>query len=339
MSYNCIFLLGPTATGKTAIAARLAALLKGEIISADSRQVYKNLDIGSGKDLSDYVLSVKELNEIKSCFPALGGTCAFAESETFSVPYHLIDVTELPAEYNVYDYQSDFYKVFSELKNRGALPVVAGGTGMYADSVIRSYKLADTSGSDELRLELEKLSYDELKNILIEEKQNLHNTTDFACKERLIRAIIIERYQKKEERGSEKSEMPHRPEIKPLVMETSFDRTLLREKIAARLKARLDCGMIEEVRLLHESGIAWERLDALGLEYRFVSRYLRGEIESKENLFEQLNFAIGRFAKRQETWFRGMEKKGVKINHLPRVADMRERLFAAIDLVLACDFE
>lgn len=323
--YNCIFLLGPTAVGKTAIGVRLAVALNGEIISADSRQVYTGLDIGSGKDLADYDVPRAV---VETCNPALAKTCG----ETYHVPYHLIDVTDLLHEYNLFDYQEDFYRAFSDITARGKLPVIVGGTGMYADCILRNYDLVPTPENPALRAELEAKSYDELKTMLIAEKANLHNTTDFADKERIIHAIEIERYLKSPACAAYKAARPPRPALRPLVLGTTLPRALVRERIAKRLRERLDNGLVEEVAGLHQNGAPWERLEQLGLEYRFVSEFLQGKIESREDLFEKLNVAIGRFAKRQETWFRGMERKGVKIHWLPENADITERFMAALGI-------
>ncbi|MBQ7158758.1 MAG: tRNA (adenosine(37)-N6)-dimethylallyltransferase MiaA [Treponema sp.] len=304
--YNCIFVIGPTAVGKTAIGVRLADKFNGEIISADSRQVYKGLDIGSGKDLGDYTLNGK------------------------SIPYHLIDVTDLSHEYNLFDYQEAFYQAFADILARGKLPVVVGGTGMYVDCILRNYDLVPTPENPVLHAELEAKSYDELKAILIAEKENLHNTTDFADKDRIIHAIEIERYLKSPECAAYRASLPPRPEIKPLVLGTTLPRTLVRERIAKRLRERMENGLIEEVEGLHANGAEWARLEQLGLEYRFVSEYLQGKLSGKDELFEKLNLAIGQFAKRQETWFRGMEKKGVTIHWLPQIDDVNERFEAAM---------
>ncbi len=326
MSYNCIFLLGPTAVGKTAIGVQLALSLDGEIISADSRQVYTGLDIGSGKDLADYTLQLSDGKRVQ-------------------IPYHLIDITNLSHEYNLFDYQEDFYKAFLDIISRGKLPIVVGGTGMYADCILRNYDLVPTPENPALRAELEAKSYDELKALLIAEKADLHNTTDFADKDRIIHALLIERYLKSAECAAYRAARPPRPAVSPLVLGTTLPRALLRERIAKRLHERLDAGMIDEVKGLHENGSAageggssWSRLMQLGLEYRFVSEYLQGSFgalgteEARALLFEKLNFAIGRFAKRQETWFRGMEKKGVVIHWLPQTVSVEERVVAALQL-------
>ena len=327
--YNSVFLLGPTAVGKTAIGVRLAVALGGEILSGDSRQVYRGLDIGSGKDLADYDVPRALVQKLK---PSLAENCG----ESYHVPYHLIDVTDLSCEFNLFDYQEAFYPAFADILARGKMPVVVGGTGMYVDCILRNYDLVPTPENPALHAELEAKSYDELKAMLIAEKANLHNTTDFADKDRIIHAIEIERYLKSPECAAYRASRPPRPEINPLVLGTTLPRPLVRERIAKRLRERMENGLIEEVQGLHEAGTAWARLEQLGLEYRFVSEYLQGKIATKDELFEKLNLAIGQFAKRQETWFRGMEKKGVKIHWLPQIDDMDARFEGALE-VFSCD--
>ncbi|WP_191014021.1 tRNA (adenosine(37)-N6)-dimethylallyltransferase MiaA [Treponema zioleckii] len=313
MSYNSIFVIGPTAVGKTAIGVQLASRLNGEIISADSRQVYKGLDIGSGKDLADYDLP------------------------TGHIPYHLIDVCTLQKEYNLFDFQEGFYDAFEDIQKRGKLPLCVGGTGMYVDSIVSNYNMIPTPENPEMYAELSAKSYDELKEILIREKEKLHNTTEFGDKERIIKAIMINRFNTSEECKKIRESLV-RPKVEPVIFGTTLERSLVREKIARRLRERLDHGLIEEVEGLHANGAEWERLESLGLEYRFVSQYLQGKIESKEKLFELLNLAIGQFAKRQETWFRFMEKKGVKINWLPREEDVNARVEAALAILNSLGF-
>lgn len=309
MSYNCIFLVGPTAVGKTAIGVRLASHLNGEIISADSRQVYKGLDIGSGKDLADYHFEGKD------------------------IPYHIIDVCTLEKEYNLFDFQTDFYDAFKKIQAAGKIPVCVGGTGMYVDSIIRNYDMIPTPENKEMEAELMAKSEEELKNILIQEKEKLHNTTEFGDKERMVKAIMINRFNISDECKRLREEFQKsKPEIKPLILGTTLERTLVRQRIAKRLRERLDNGLIEEVEGLHNQGWSYERMESLGLEYRFVSEYLEGKIESKDKLFELLNIAIGQFAKRQETWFRCMEKKGVTINWLKPVMSVEERFEHAMEL-------
>ena len=329
VSYNCIFVIGPTAVGKTAIGVRLAAALGGEVISADSRQVYSGLDIGSGKDLKDYELS---LDLVAKLNPSLAESLSSGSvsAESYHVPYHLIDVCDLSHEYNLFDFQEGFYKAFADISARGKIPVVVGGTGMYLDSILRNYDMIPMPENPELYEELNQKSYDELKEILIREKEKLHNTSEFGDKERLIKAIMINRYNESPECKAFRAKMAPRPQILPLVIGTTLDRNLVRSRIESRLKARFDEGLIEEVENLHRDGADWARLEALGLEYRFVSEYLQQKIESKEKLFELLNIAIRQFAKRQETWFRGMEKKGVQIHWLPEIMDVESRFDAAL---------
>ncbi len=289
-SYNCIIILGPTAVGKTAIGVAVARAFNGEIISADSRQTYRHLDIGSGKDLADYE----------------------ASEDGPAVPYHLIDITELPAEYSVYNYQQDFYKVFKDITERGKVPVVVGGTGMYLDAIVRDYQLVILPENKKLHEELESTPLEVLAERLIKLQPDLHVKADLLEKDRVIKALEIIEAKKQ---GVDSTSV-QRPEIKPLIIGTTLPRPQLWENISRRLRERLDGGMLEEVQFIHDSGISWERLEKLGLEYRFCSEYLQGKIESKEKLFEGLFIAIRQFAKRQETWFRMMEKKGVEIHWL-----------------------
>lgn len=306
--YNCIVVLGPTAVGKTSIGVHLALNLNGEIISADSRQTYVGLDIGSGKDLCEFTVNGR------------------------SVPYHLIDVANLSQEYNVFNYQQDFYKVFPKIIERGKLPVIVGGTGMYLDAVVRGYDLVTVPENLELRKELDGKSLDELDAMLIGLKPDLHNKSDLLIRERVVRAIEIALYMKDMGKEQHCNNTVSRPDIRPLIIGTTFQRDLVRQNISIRLKERLEQGMIEEVALLHEKGASWERLEKLGLEYRYCSLFLQGKIKTKEELYEKLFVAIRQFAKRQETWFRGMEKKGVKINWLLPVQDKKQRIDAAMDL-------
>ena len=290
MSYNCIIVLGPTAVGKTAIGVALARAFNGEIISADSRQTYRHLDIGSGKDLADYA----------------------AGPEGPAVPYHLIDITELPAEYNVYNYQQDFYKAFKDITARGKLPVIVGGTGMYIDAIVRDYQLVILPENKKFHEELEATPLEVLAERLMKLQPDLHTKNDLLEKDRVIKALEIIEAKKN---GVESTSV-QRPEIKPFIIGTTLPRPQLWENISIRLRERLDGGMLDEVQSIHDSGISWERLEKLGLEYRFCSQFLQGKIASKEELFEGLFIAIRQFAKRQETWFRMMEKKGVEIHWL-----------------------
>jgi tRNA dimethylallyltransferase len=294
--HDAIVVLGPTACGKTALGVALAAALNGEIISADSRQVYRYLDIGSGKDLADYTLIQED------------GTKKL-------IPYHLIDVTALPYEYSVYDYQRDAYQAIASIRQREKLPVVVGGTGMYLDALVRGYDLLPVPTNEKLREELAGKSMEELTQRLLEIRGVLHNHTDLDERHRLLRAIEIAEFQKN---GCESASaaMPQRPPFHPIILGTTFPREQLRQNIKVRLRQRLKEGMIQEVQSIHDSGIEWRRLERLGLEYKFVSQFLQGIIPSEGELFSQLNIAIGQFAKRQETWFRGMERRGIKIHWL-----------------------
>ena len=304
--YNCVIILGPTAVGKTAIGVAVARAFNGEIISADSRQTYRHLDIGSGKDLADYA----------------------ASKEGPAVPYHLIDITELPAEYNVYNYQQDFYKAFRDITERGKLPVIVGGTGMYLDAIVRDYQLVILPENKKLHEELEATPLEVLAERLIKLQPDLHTKGDLLEKDRVIKALEIIEAKKQ---GVDSTSV-QRPKINPLIIGTTLPRPQMWENISKRLRERLDGGMLEEVKSIHDSGISWERLEKLGLEYRFCSEFLQGKIETKEELFEGLFIAIRQFAKRQETWFRMMEKKGVEIKWL-RPGSKEERIRNACEII------
>lgn len=312
--YNCIVLLGPTAVGKTALAVQLAHTFGYEIISADSRQVYQGLDIGSGKDLGEYTVG-----------------------ETV-IPHHLIDCTTLRTEYNVFSYQTDFYAVFEHLQEQKTVPLVVGGTGLYIDAVLRGYDFVPVSENLILRQELEKKPTTELAALLLSLKPHLHNKSDLVLRPRLIRAIEIETFMQSEAGKKEKEALSKRPAVKALVLGTTVPREDLHALIAKRLDARLSAGLIEEVERLHgKDGYSWERLKRLGLEYRFVSEYLTGSL-TKEAMREHLYHAICQFAKRQETWFRGMEKKGLCIRWLPKVLDLGARYTSARDILSDAEF-
>ncbi|HSD94048.1 MAG TPA: tRNA (adenosine(37)-N6)-dimethylallyltransferase MiaA, partial [Syntrophales bacterium] len=283
-NYNLIVILGPTASGKTRLAARLAARIGAELISADSRQVYRGMDIGTGKDLAEYIV------------------------DGVPVPYHLIDVVEPGHLFSVFEFQQRFYECFREIRARGRMPIVVGGTGLYIESVLREYRMPPVPENEALREELEALSMEELAARLLHLNPTLHNTTDLTGRERMIRAIEITEHSSKHGTG----DGIQRPDIVPLVIGVRWDRPVIRERITKRLKERLDQGMIEEVQRLRDAGVSWERLDEMGLEYRYVSRYLRGEM-TREEMFKTLNIRIHQFAKRQDTWFRGMERRGISI--------------------------
>ena len=300
-----MIVLGPTAVGKTSIGVQIAHKFNGEIISADSRQTYRHLDIGSGKDLAEYIVD---------------GT---------PIPYHLIDIIDLPDEYTVYNYQQDFYRAFKDIQSRGKLPVVVGGTGMYIDSIVRDYQLVNLPENPELRAQLEATPLEELAARLLELQPDLHTKNDLQEKDRVIKALEIIEAKKA---GYDTTSI-ERPEIKPFIIGTTLERPQVWENISIRLRERIDNGMLEEVQSIHDSGISWERLEKLGLEYRYCSLFLKGELKTKEQLYDELFIAIRQFAKRQETWFRMMEKKGVEIHWLPKIQDKKARIEEAVKLL------
>ena len=291
MKYNLLTILGPTATGKTGLAAHLAAKLNGEVISADSRQVYRGMDLGTGKDYKDYFVDGVE------------------------VPSHLVDIEDAGAHYNVYRFQTDFIRVFNAINARKKFPVLCGGSGLYLEAVLKNYRLIEVPPNKELRKELEGKTLDELTEILKALKPQLHNHTDVETDRRAVRAIEIEKYYA--ENPQDASEMP---DIKSLNVGIDFDRGMRRERITRRLKQRLEEGMLDEVQTLLDSGLTPEQLIYYGLEYKFLTLHLIGEL-SFDEMFAKLEIAIHQFAKRQMTWFRGMEKRGTKIHwvngHLP----------------------
>ncbi|MBN1545770.1 MAG: tRNA (adenosine(37)-N6)-dimethylallyltransferase MiaA [Syntrophaceae bacterium] len=284
---NLIVILGPTASGKTTLAVKLATEIDGEIISADSRQVYRGMDLGTGKDLSEYA------------------------SERKDIPYHLIDIVDPSEEFNLFQFQRRFVACFNEITGRGKMPVLVGGTGMYLESVILNYRLPEVRNDQELRIKLADLDMDALIQIYLSESESVpHNKTDMTDRNRLIRAIEINRQNRKDFEGPEQEVLRR---ISPIIIGVKWARSILRQRITTRLKARLDAGLIEEVQKLRKRGLSWERLDSFGLEYRYISRYLQGQL-NYENMFRELETKIHQFAKRQETWFRRMERKGVTIH-------------------------
>ena len=301
---NLLTILGHTAAGKTAFAAMLADRVGGEIISADSRQVYRGMDIGTGKDYQDYLVG------------------------NHRVPVHLIDILDAGEEYNVYRFQRDFLRLFTEISGRGGLPVLCGGTGLYIESVLRNFHLLDVPPDASLREELEKKSYDELVGIL-KLHGPLHNVTDTVNRKRLIRAIEIAMHQ-----SVQTDEKADTPVLHPLVLGIRFDRTIRRQRITERLRSRMMEGLIEEVEGLLRNGVSAEQLDYYGLEYRYVSKYVLKEL-SYEDMFNQLNTAIHQFAKRQMTYFRGMERRGIDIHWLEGEGSMEEQMEEALALIRA----
>lgn len=288
--YDIITILGPTASGKTGLAAKMAYHLDAEIISADSRQVYRRMDLGTGKDLADY-----EVNGIH-------------------IPYHLIDIAEPGTKYNVYEYQKDFLDAYEDIKSRGRKVIVCGGTGLYLESVLRGYRLSPVPQNPELRQSLEGKTLDELTKILGTYKV-LHNTTDVDTTKRAIRAIEIAEYY----RVTPIEDRPF-PTLKSLTLGTDVDRETRRARITHRLHQRLDEGMINEVRSLLAEGIPADDLIYYGLEYKYLTLHATGQL-SFEEMFRQLEIAIHQFAKRQMTWFRGMERRGTAIQWVTPPSD------------------
>lgn len=278
-----ITILGPTASGKTGVAVKLAAEIDAEIISADSRQVYRRMDLGTGKDLEDYCIQGK------------------------NIPYHLIDIAEPGTKYNVYEYQKDFLQAYNDIRSRGKKVIVCGGTGLYLESVLRSYRLSPVPQNPELRENLSGKSLAELTHMLSQYK-TLHNTTDVDSAQRAIRAIEIAEYYK----HTPIDDRPF-PTLTSYVIGIDVDRETRRQRISARLKQRLDNGMVDEVKRLLAEGIPADDLIYYGLEYKFLTLYAIGKM-SYEEMFRQLEIAIHQFAKRQMTWFRGMERRGINIH-------------------------
>jgi len=282
--WNLIAVLGPTASGKTALAVRLARKIGGEIISADSRQVYRGMDLGTGKDLSEY---------------GCNGD---------AVPFHLIDICDPTEEFSVFAFQQRFIDCFRDISARGKMPFLVGGTGLYLDSVLRGYRMAPVPLNASLRERLTGYDMESLRRYFLSIQRDAHNSTDLLERERLIRAIEIAEFSRDHPTAALQS-----IQIEPLVIGICLEREELRRKITLRLQTRLQAGMIDEVKRLHDRGVNWERLESFGLEYRYISRYLQHKI-SHEEMFQILNTRIRQFAKRQETWFRGMGKKGVPIH-------------------------
>jgi len=296
-SYQTLVITGPTACGKTALAARIARELGGEVISADSRQVYRGMNLGTGKDYDDYVV------------------------DAVQVPCHLIDIVEAGDTYDVFRYQQDFFRVYRELNNRGIFPVVCGGTGLYLEAVLKGYRLIRVPVDPEFRRSMEGKSMEELARLLAGYK-TMHNKTDTDTRKRLLRALEIARFQA---RHSEPAN--DLPDLRPLVVGVQIDRETRRKRITLRLRKRLEAGMIDEVKDLLEKGVSEERLMYYGLEYKYITLYLKGRMEYDE-MFSGLETAIHRFAKRQMTWFRGMQRRGIPIRwvdfHLPEQLEWLE---------------
>ena len=302
MNYNLIVILGPTACGKTTFAAHLAKEINAEIISADSRQVYRDMTIGTGKDIDDYTV------------------------DGIQIPYHLVDICEAGEKYNVYRFQNDFDKAFEDITRRGKMPILCGGTGLYIEAVLKGYRHTAVPPNDKLRHSLEGKNLEELTQILAKYK-SLHNTTDTDTIPRAIRSIEIEEYY-----ASHPIDDSKQHELRPIVIGLDIDRDLRREKITKRLKSRLKEGMVDEVKNLLGRGIAAEDLVYYGLEYKYLTLYATEQI-SYEQMYNELEIAIHQFAKRQMTWFRGMEKRGTHINWIDTAQSMDNKVKAALDII------
>ena len=300
--YNLICILGHTAGGKTSIATQLAYQINGEIISADSRQVYKQMDIGTGKDLREYIVNGKQ------------------------IPYHIIDIVPPGSKYNIYEYSKDFQKAYDIVISRGSTPIMCGGSGLYIESVLKNYNLIKVPPNNTLRKQLEGKSLEELGNILSNYK-TLHNTSDTDTIKRAIRAIeISEYYRYNTKKSAESSSLNY------FVAGIFYDRDTRRKRITARLEQRLNEGMIEEAQNLHKNGISYQTMEYYGLEYKYMAWYLSGKINRNE-MFEKLNTAIHQFAKRQMTWFRKMERNGTKIHWIDGSLSFDEKLATIIDKI------
>jgi len=293
LAYDLLTILGPTATGKTQLAVQLAHKLGGEIISADSRQVYRGMDIGTGKDLTEYNLNRK------------------------SIPYHLIDVVDPIEEYNVAQFQKDFQKVSTDIRKREKLPILCGGTGFYVKAVLLDFQLSKTEPNKQLRQKLENWKLEDLINELETISPGASANTPVDTRRRVIRAIEVAK-NRRQNIGDRDHEIQN-PKSKiqnPIILGVNYPREVIRKRITTRLHERLNSGMIEEVELLLKNGVTHERLDSFGLEYRFISHYLQGQL-SRDEMAEKLNTAIHQFAKKQMTFFRNMEKNGIKIHWIP----------------------
>jgi len=301
-NYDLITIVGPTASGKTKLAVALAKYIGSEIISADSRQVYKGMNIGTGKDLNDYIVDGE------------------------SVPYHLIDIREAGEKYNLYEFQHDFHHVYSLLKEKRITPVLCGGTGMYIESVLKAYRLQSVPENTVLRKSLENKSIEELKAEL-SKYTTLHNNSDFDTSKRAIRAIEIAVYNSNHQSETQEFTAPE-----SLIIGLNPEREIRRQKITARLKERLDEGLIDEVKSLLSMGISTDDLIYYGLEYKFVTQFIIGEL-SYQQMFTQLETAIHQFAKRQMTWFNGMERRGFKINWVDYNLPIDDKLHQILDLI------
>lgn len=298
--YDLAVITGPTATGKTNLASMLAYLTNGEVISADSRQVYRQMTIGTGKDLADFIVNGK------------------------NIPYHLIDIHNAGYHYNVFEFQKDFLNAYNDIQNRNAFPILCGGTGLYIEAALKRYRMIEVPPDEELRKQLELESFETLVARLLALRP-LHNQTDTTDRQRLIRAIEIEIH-------SQKNPHNHIPlkEMNACLFAIHFERETIRQRITQRLELRLAQGMIEEVKALLDSGLSFQTLDYYGLEYRYISQYLLGQI-SYQQMFQLLNTAIHQFAKRQMTWFRKMQKDGLRIHWIDGSLGLEDKISFVLD--------
>ena len=297
-----ITIIGPTASGKTPFAVELANKIEGEIIGGDSRQIYRQMNIGTGKDLNEYTIGSKQIK------------------------YHLIDIREPGDKYTLFDFQRDFHLAYQDVLSKNKVPILCGGTGLYIESILKGYELKKVPENEALRESLQSKSSDEL-TVILSKYKNLHNITDSDTKKRTIRAIEIAAYQKEHKLTGQE----YAP-IDSLLIGVSIDRENRRRKISSRLKARIDEGMIEEVREILALGIAPEDLIYYGLEYKFVTLHAIGKLSYKD-MFNQLEIAIHQFAKRQMTWFRGMERRGLKVHWIDALLPMEGKIAKAMDLI------
>lgn len=295
MNYNLLSIIGPTASGKTTLAVKMADELRGEIISADSRQIYRGMDLGTGKDLEEYAVGNRH------------------------IPYHLIDIADAGYKYNVFEYQQDFIKAWQDCEKRDVFPVLCGGSGLYVEAVLKAYELLPVPTNESLRTSLQDMSLSELAEKLASYKK-LHNTTDVDTVKRAIRAIEIEEYYLTHSRPEKEF-----PEIRSLTVGVDVSRSTRRERITHRLHLRLQSGMIDEVQQLIDKGISPEDLIYYGLEYKYLTLYLIGKL-SYDEMTEKLNIAIHQFAKRQMTWFRKMERSGIDIKWLDGDLTLEEKI-------------
>lgn len=300
--YDLVTIIGPTASGKTKVACNLAIATDGEIISGDSRQVYRAMDIGTGKDLADYSI------------------------DGVDIPYHLIDIRNAGDKYNIFEYQHDFHETYTDIRSRGRLPILCGGSGLYVESVLKGYSLLNVPENKELREKYKNCSLNELTDILSKYK-TLHNKTDVDTAQRAIRAIEIEEY--KNDHPLEQNDFPP---LNSLIVGVDIDRDIRRARITRRLKSRLEEGMIEEVKAILEIGVPPEDLIYYGLEYKYVTQHILGELTYDE-MFSQLEIAIHQFAKRQMTWFRGMEKRGLHIHWISYDLSEEQKTVAILELL------